>query len=385
MKQNIRLLYSFRFFRDFLLIAPIIIPFYKSNNLTAAQILSVQAVFSASMLLFEIPSGYLSDRWGRRKTLLLGGIAIAAGFAVYSISSGIGRFIAAEMLLGFGFSMCSGTDSAILYETLDTLKRKEDYRRIESRAEFTTRIGAAVSSVAGGLLASAGIRIPFYANTISALALPLSALLMKEPGRPKAAHTRVLRGIIEAVAYSARHRIILSAAFISGAITMTGIISIWGYFLILGEIKIPLEAYGILFFGFQISSAIGARFSHSIAQLLGPKKTFAAFLLIPSIYLIIGFSHLEILTALAFVQSFLWGVSTPFFLDIINTHAKPELRATILSSVSMSARMLYVAVGPVFGFIADRSGTNAGFLFLAGVFALCLSGAAAIYKRRILC
>ncbi|HQE60523.1 MAG TPA: MFS transporter, partial [Spirochaetota bacterium] len=75
MNRNIYLLYNFKFFRDFLLIAPVIIPFYKDNNLSAFQILLVQAVFSASMLLFEIPSGYFSDRCGRKRTLVAGGIA----------------------------------------------------------------------------------------------------------------------------------------------------------------------------------------------------------------------------------------------------------------------------------------------------------------------
>jgi MFS family permease len=382
MKRNIQFLYSFRFFRDFLLIAPVLIPFYKANGLSAVQILSVQAVFSASMLLFEIPSGYLSDRWGRRKTLLLGGIAVVSGFALYSFSSDIIRFIFAEILLGFGFSMCSGTESAILYETLSILKRKDEYRKIESRAEFVTRFGAAVSSIAGGLLGSLGIRIPFYANTLSALALPLSAFFIKEPERPKASHANILKGILEAVVYTARHRVILSSALFSGAITMTGIISIWGYFLLLPGMEVPLSLYGVLFFGFQFSSAIGAQCSHFTAVLLGKRKTLLLFLLIPAIYIVIGVSHFKIITALAFIQSFLWGVSTPFFLDIINAHAKPDVRATILSTVSMGSRILYVAIGPVFGIIADRSGTQTGFIFLACVFALCLTAGAFIYTKK---
>lgn len=382
MKRNIKLIYSFRFFRDFLIIAPIIIPFYKANGLSATQILSVQAVFSASMLLFEIPSGYLSDRWGRRKTMLTGGIATVLGFALYSISSDITRFIAAEILLGFGLSMCSGTESAVLYETLATLKRKDEYRKIESRAEFTTRFGAAISSVAGGVLASFGIRIPFYANTLSALALPVSAFFMKEPARPQTLHANVLKGILEAVVYSARHRIILSSAFITGAICMTGIISIWGYFLLIAGMEIPLSLYGVLFFGFQISSALGARFSHYIAGRLGKDITFCLFLLIPAVYLTIGFSHCKFAAALAFLQSFLWGVSTPFFLDIINDHAKPDVRATILSTVSMGSRILYVAAAPIFGIITDKAGIHISFIFLAGVFLLCLAGSAFTYTKK---
>ena len=84
--RNIGFLYTFRFFRDFLLIAPIIIPFYRANGLSAFQILLIQAVFSASVLVFEVPSGYFSDRIGRRRTLFIGGIAVVLGFVCYSLS-----------------------------------------------------------------------------------------------------------------------------------------------------------------------------------------------------------------------------------------------------------------------------------------------------------
>jgi MFS family permease len=382
MRRNIQLLYGFRFFRDFLIIAPVIIPFYKANGLSATQILTVQAVFSAAMLLFEIPSGYASDRWGRRKTLILGGAAIVAGLTAYSFSYHITGFIAAEILLGFGFSMCSGTESAVLFETLSTLGRKSEYRKFESRAEFITRTGAAVSSIAGGLLASFGIRIPFYANTVSALALPSSAFFMKEPPHPKADHPNILKGILEAVVYSVRHRVILSSTFYSGAINMTGIISIWGYFILLGEMKLPLTLYGVLFFAFQFASAIGAQCSHFIARTIGKRNTLFLLLVIPAIYIVVGAVNIRMISTLAFLQAFLWGISTPFFLDIINAHAKQDVRATVLSTVSMTSRILYVAIGPVFGIIVDSAGSRAGFLFLACVFAFCLSAGAFAYSGK---
>jgi len=371
MKNNISSLYVFRFFRDFIVIAPVIIPFYKANGLSATQILLVQSVFSASMLVFEIPSGYLSDLWGRKKTLLMGGVAIVCGFALYSVSSSILFFMMAEILLGFGFSMCSGTESALLFDSLAALDRKDDYRNIESRAEFATRAGAAISSIAGGFLASFHIRLPFFANTVSASMLPLSALFMKEPARERPKHESPLKGILEAVVYSAGDRQIRSAALISGAILTTGIIAIWGYFLLLEDISFPLAFYGLVFFIFQSMSALGARFSHFLTHRTGRKGAIALFAAIPLIYLFIGVFRFELILSLAFAQAFLWGLSTPFLLDIINHRAKPELRATVLSTVSMGGRLLYVIAGPVFGIVVDRTGTHAGFLFLAMVFCIC--------------
>lgn len=45
----------------FLLIIPIMIPFYQSNGLTMKDIFLLQSIFSISVVLFEIPSGYFAD------------------------------------------------------------------------------------------------------------------------------------------------------------------------------------------------------------------------------------------------------------------------------------------------------------------------------------
>lgn len=382
MHRNISLLYLFRFFRDFLLIAPVIIPFYKSNGLSSFQVFYVQSVFSASMLIFEIPSGYLSDRYGRKITLLSGGIAIFCGFLTYSFSSGIFLFIIAEILLGFGFSLCSGTDSALLHESLSAIGKKNDYRKSESRAEFLTRAGAAVSSVSGGVIASFGIRFPFYANTATALMLPFSAFFIKETERPKESHKHILKGIISAVMFSLRHKIILSSGIISGSILAGGIISIWGFFLLLPGMNIPLKYYGILFFIYQSASAVGAKLSHGISLRLGKKKTIFLLAGIPAVYAAIGVNLFSFTAVLAFIQSFLWGISTPLFLDVINSCAKPEIRATILSTVSMGSRILYIAIGPLFGLIADNFGIYSAFIFLSATLFIFAAIAGFIYYSK---
>jgi hypothetical protein len=47
----------------------------------------------------------------------------------------------------------------------------------------------------------------------------------------------------------------------------------------------------------------------------------------------------------------------------------------------MGSRVLYVAVGPVFGLVVDAFGAPKGFLFLSGIFILCASAGLFIYLR----
>lgn len=72
--SNIWKLYLHRTIGYFLVIMPIITIFYQENGLSMQDIFVIQSVFSLAVVLFEIPTGYFSDVFGRKKTMILGTI-----------------------------------------------------------------------------------------------------------------------------------------------------------------------------------------------------------------------------------------------------------------------------------------------------------------------
>jgi MFS family permease len=63
--NNITKLYAFSFLQKTLFPMAIITLFWKDQiGLTLTQILLLQSIFSVATVLFEYPSGYLSDRIG---------------------------------------------------------------------------------------------------------------------------------------------------------------------------------------------------------------------------------------------------------------------------------------------------------------------------------
>ena len=197
MRGNIPRIYAFRFLRDFLLIMPAIVPVYRSCGLGATQILLVQAIFSAASVLFEVPSGYLADVLGRRSALLIGAVGMAAGMAAYGLATSFWQFAGAEVVLAFGYSLFSGTESALIYDTLKAESREAEYTRIEGKAEAWTRVGTATAAVAGGLLAAVWLRLPFVANAGTALIMFVIAITLVEPPRPTLAARESLRQILQ--------------------------------------------------------------------------------------------------------------------------------------------------------------------------------------------
>jgi MFS family permease len=117
-KNNILKLYAIKIAKWFMLVMPVIVPFYESNGLTLQDIMILKAVYSVVIVVFEIPSGYLADVLGRKNTLIAGALLGTAGYVAYSFSFGFTGFLIAEIVLGAGQSMISGADSALLYDTL---------------------------------------------------------------------------------------------------------------------------------------------------------------------------------------------------------------------------------------------------------------------------
>ncbi len=70
------------------LVMPIIVLFYTANGLSMQEVFILQSVYSFTIMALEIPTGYLADLIGRKKSILSGCILGFAGYLTYSLSSG---------------------------------------------------------------------------------------------------------------------------------------------------------------------------------------------------------------------------------------------------------------------------------------------------------
>jgi MFS family permease len=371
-------LFAYKFLADFWVIVPILIPFYKAHGMSATQILTIQAAYSLSQMLFEIPSGYLSDCIGRRRTLIAAASLLFAGVCIYSFSGDFWMFIAAETVLGIAGALKSGTDSALLYDTLKMSNDEHRYTRFEGRAEFWCRTGTAISSIAGGILgALVTLRLPFYINAATALAMVAIAITLREPHREKRPEGNALLNIVAISRGSITNLPLLAIMLLSGIIVSTGVTAIWGYFMFYGNTGLPLYWYGVIFAVMQMTSAFGARHSHDIAGQTSPHATFGLFALIGLLFGAFFLTESRWLIALVFAHAIIWGISTPLLLDRINILTTSDIRATTLSVGSMIGRIMTIVGGPLFGWIVDHYSLQTAFgvmgvVYLAAVPALVM-------------
>ncbi len=151
---NISKLYIIRCAKWFMLYMPIIGLFYADNGLSASQLFLVQAAYSFSSAVFAIPSGYFADVLGRKKTLIIGTILGAVGFLIYAQFHSFWAFFIAEAIMGIGESCISGTDSAMLYDSLLQSQNQQKYLKYEGRVTSFGCFAETFAELCGSAIAS---------------------------------------------------------------------------------------------------------------------------------------------------------------------------------------------------------------------------------------
>ena len=181
---NIWKLFIIQACRWFLLLMPVLVLFYQENGLSLQDVFIVQAFFSVCIIIFEVPSGYFSDRLGRRRSLLVGSVAGALGFSSYALAHSLPEFLFAQFLIAIGASFLSGTDHALLYDSLIQLGRQGEFQRLVGRYGSIGNFSEGIAALVGGSMALISLRTPLYCQAVLFLGLiPLAWSLVVRASR----------------------------------------------------------------------------------------------------------------------------------------------------------------------------------------------------------
>ena len=369
--RNLWKVLTLKFLGDFLPIAPVLILFYTANGLNPTQIFTIQAVFHLAVLLLEVPSGYLADVIGRKKTLVFGAFFFPLGLALYTVGRSFAAFIFAEVILAVSVSMRSGCDSALLFDSLKQLGRNTEYKRYEGKCALLARSGTAVSSVAGGLLAAIFLRLPFLVNVGSALFMPPLALALAEPEREKRPGKNPMRDILRICRYCLQQPHIRPVILFCGLLMASNLTALWAYFLLYQGLGIGVGWFGRIVRRFPAGRRPGwsrvACFLRTLrrqdAAVPGPAHS-AVFRLCsacsPAVWLL----------PLVPANALLWNLAYPVLLERLNLAVGSDVRATVLSLAAMAGSVTFIVVSPLFGRLVDAVSLSAAFVALGGFFIL---------------
>ena len=200
MDRNVRLYPIYQAARSSTFWLPVFF-LYFSSKFDVADVLLLEAIYYGAVVALEVPSGYLSDRLGRRPTMVAAALSWSIGYAALAFGGSWWVFAAGQIAVAMGMAFNSGTDSALLFESLAAEGREGELAAVEGRAQAWSSAAMAVAALAGGLLASVDLRFGHALSAIGTLVAFVAALLLEEPKRSSAAERPLaqLRGVGDAL------------------------------------------------------------------------------------------------------------------------------------------------------------------------------------------
>ena len=364
-QANIWKLYTIQACRWFLLLMPVLVLFYEENGLLLQDVFIVQAFYSAGVILFEIPCGYMGDRVGRKWSICIGSVFASMGFWVYAFSYTLPHFLAAQLLIALGASCISGSDVALLYDSLLQLQRQGEYQKVAGRLASISNFSEGIAGIVGGLLALISLRTPLYCQAVLLLAvIPLAWSLVEPPYQQLKNEENSFKAILRIVRYAlhghAEIKWLILYSSLVGTSTFTIVWFVQPYFK---AIDLPLAWFGIAWAILQFSVGIFALNAYRIESWLGRRNALISLIFFVSgAYILLSFFQTLWAISFLFIFYFVRGINGPVLNDYINRCVSSDIRATVLSVKSLVGRLMFVLLGPLLGWINDSYSLSMAFM-----------------------
>ena len=366
LRRNLVLIRWMAFSWMFLILMPVIVPFFKSVGLKDGEVFLVQAIFSGAVALLEVPTGYVSDLLGRKRTLVLAGLLHGVSFSMLPFVHGFGGIVAFELVAALAVSLYSGTDVALQYDSAEALGEFEGRRKGLGRRLFWMQSGETLAALVGGWLVLRNLETVAFWNAVVGWVPFIAALFLMDvkikrmdAGTHRENFARIVHELFRV---SPAVRGVLWNLIAYGLATLLAVWVFQGYWEASG---VPLHYFGYLWAGYNLVVAIVGRYAHVIERVLGTLWTHRAIAFLPVIgYFGMGWvfsmGHGPLWWTLGIVMGLTFqigrGLTQVVLKDELNVRVPPEMRATANSISSLGVRVGFVALGPVLGHLIENQG-----------------------------
>lgn len=360
-RRNINLDYISTFITNLNMQSSIWVLYLAYCGMNLMQIGLLEGIYHATSIVCEIPSGALADLVGRKKSMMLGRICVTISCIIMLFTRNFWWFAISFLLQALGNNFNSGSEEALVYDSMICLGEEEDYIRINGRINTVIEVSQAIATVAGGVLAEYSYFVCYAACTVISLLAFVPVVFMKEPpvlkdgekeehltaGRLVARHFQTSFGIL-----ASDLRILKIVTYFSVVFAAHTLLFFYSqqYYSDMGYNKIQISII-MLFAGF--ASCLGAILSERLYRRFEKKISVfsAAVIALTLVFYSIGNPVLSI--GMFIGANFFNSVLYPIESESLNRIIPSEQRATLISVNSMFFSIVMIVTFPVAGALAD--------------------------------
>ncbi|MEX2158332.1 MAG: MFS transporter [Dehalococcoidia bacterium] len=369
-EANIWKSYAFQFLQSFQLWWPIWVLYLTDmRGFSLTQVSGLEALFWLVIVLAEVPTGAVADRFGRRTSLMLSAASTTTAILVFGLATNYWIVLVSYVAWGFGLTFQSGADSALVFESLKAVGRERDYQRVAGVGWGIFSLGTLAGMLAGAPIAAAtDLAFPILLSSAIAFMALLMAATMKEP---ELAHDEVRLGYRTLIAESARTAWRLPAVRTMLVLSAVLMASTNASFIFaqpfLHAHDVSTQMLGVAQSPVRLGGILGAVLAYRAVGAFGMRTALVAAMAVIGVsYAVIGawdsvfaFAALAPITLMSYMM-------LPIVSDYLNVRIPSSQRATILSIRQLLFGIVIACFQPGLGLIADHVSLEAVFFTSAG-------------------
>lgn len=379
LRRDILIYYGYKATTTLTLYRPIMFLYFLAVGLSWTQIALLEAVGSLVSVVTEVPTGYIGDRFGRRRTLIMGTSLIALGLFGIWLANTFLTLMVVYPIWSLGWNLRSGSDPAWLYDRLAVADLSDRFSEIRGRSKAITHTVGIFGAVLGGYLGTVDLAIPFLAaGLLTGIGLVGLVFLSNldsfyEPTYPSPRESVALLSQ-SATKYTLRYFVIYYFVLFTGILTIVFMFAqptiedtatTIGYH---GPIELLL---GALYASISLVSAVLSYHTNLLLNYIGLKRWF---IIIPGL-VGLGLTGLlfipEITLLVILLSQGISGVTQTLANQYVNDQFSEAGRATLLSLLRMIKKLTSIPIIVVAGWAADTGLSTPEILAIAGLALLC--------------
>ncbi len=378
------LLKNLKFFEPYLII------YLMSKDISFFQVGLLIAIREVIVNIFEIPSGFIADYFGRKKEMYFCFGFYIVSFVFFFFTNGFAIASFGMVFFGLGEAFRSGTHKAMIYTYLDSKNWQSEKTFVYGRTRAFSLIGSAISSFIGIILILA-VPSDSYIFLFSVVPYLLDLfLIMSYPEHLDTADKKhgssfkdMMRGVFENFCINKKLRgILIEEGFAEAAFSylkdliqpILEVITIGSGIILISSISAEDNLKVVLGLTYAVLNLVSSYFSKRAHIIKGKKTSIVCLLLIHISYaglcgLLAIFSGQYLVVLLVYLLIYiLHNIRKPIFVDEIDNNIDKSHRATIISASAQLKSLFLMLFAPLLGLIADNYGFSLVMVILAIVF-----------------
>lgn len=322
--------------------------FMTSIGIDAVGIGAATVALTSFLIIFDIPSGIIADKWSRKGMLAVSSISLALSSIVLGSSNNLGVYVIGSFLYGLYIVCTSGTYGAIMYDTLHEEGRSNQYSKINGRAYGLFLAGAGFGNIASGFIANHyTYRYSFFLSVIPCLLNLVIISSMYEPtfhksiGKEKF-FTQVGKSLLEI----SKLKLLRILTVVVSLLTISEYFKLeFGQLYMLRYITTP-QSIGLLWAVFAFAMAFGSLVAHRMRSRL---TVLIGLSVIP--YFLMSIIDNKLSLVLFMIQAVAAAALINQIETRIQENTPSSVRTSVLSVVSTLGRVISIPTTLAIGWI----------------------------------